>query len=81
MMIDYFVLWAVIRRGINEESDVVLKIIFKFFNRCGEFLLDSEYFNKLDQHIEEHISQVVAIGEIGLDYDRLHFCEPDIQKK
>lgn len=49
--------------------------------RCGEFLVDSEYFNKLDQHIEDHKSKVVAIGEIGLDYDRLHFCEPDIQKK
>ncbi|CAG9804555.1 unnamed protein product [Chironomus riparius] len=49
--------------------------------RCGEFLLDLEYFNKLDQHIEENKSKVVAIGEIGLDYDRLHFCEPDIQKK
>ncbi|XP_070498988.1 deoxyribonuclease TATDN1 [Chironomus tepperi] len=49
--------------------------------RCGEFLVDSEYLNKLDQQIEENIGKVVAIGEIGLDYDRLHFCEPDIQKK
>lgn len=49
--------------------------------RCGEFLVDNEYFNKLDQQIEEHKDKVVAIGEIGLDYDRLHFCEADVQKK
>jgi TatD DNase family protein len=49
--------------------------------RCGEFLVDSEYMNKLDQFIEENKSKIVAIGEIGLDYDRLHFCEPDVQKK
>lgn len=49
--------------------------------RCGEFLVDSDYYNKLDQKIEENKSKVVAIGEIGLDYDRLHFCEPDVQKK
>lgn len=49
--------------------------------RCGEFLVDSQYFDKLDQQIEEHAGKVVAIGEIGLDYDRIHFCEPDVQKK
>ncbi|CAO1403249.1 unnamed protein product [Diamesa serratosioi] len=49
--------------------------------RCGEFLVDTYYFEKLCTQIEEHRSKVIAIGEIGLDYDRLHFCEPDVQKQ
>lgn len=39
------------------------------------------YFGQLTQQIEDNKDKVVAIGEIGLDYDRLHFCEPDVQKK
>lgn len=50
--------------------------------RCGEFLVSPDnYFNQLTQQIEDHKDKVVAIGEIGLDYDRIHFCEPDVQKK
>lgn len=50
--------------------------------RCSEFLVSPDnYFGQLVHQIEENKSKVVAIGEIGLDYDRLHFCEPDVQKK
>lgn len=50
--------------------------------RCGEFLVSPDnYFGQLTHQIEENRDKVVAIGEIGLDYDRLHFCEPDVQKK
>uniref|UniRef100_A0A182RDL3 Deoxyribonuclease TATDN1 n=1 Tax=Anopheles funestus TaxID=62324 RepID=A0A182RDL3_ANOFN len=48
--------------------------------RCGEFVSDPEaYFKSLCHQIEEHRDKVVAIGECGLDYDRLHFCEKDTQ--
>ena len=50
--------------------------------RCGEFLVSPDnYFGQLTHQIEDHKDKVIAIGEIGLDYDRIHFCEPDIQKK
>lgn len=66
---------------IVEKDDRLFCTIGCHPTRCGEFLVDNDYFNKLDQHIEEHKDKVVAIGEIGLDYDRVHFCEPDVQKK
>uniref|UniRef100_A0A182MMI1 Deoxyribonuclease TATDN1 n=1 Tax=Anopheles culicifacies TaxID=139723 RepID=A0A182MMI1_9DIPT len=48
--------------------------------RCGEFVPDPEaYFASLCRQVEEHRDKVVAIGECGLDYDRLQFCEKDIQ--
>lgn len=50
--------------------------------RAGEFLVSpDDYFSRLTQQIEDHKDRVIAVGEIGLDYDRVHFCEPDIQKK
>lgn len=67
---------------LAENEDKLFCTVGCHPTRCGEFLVDPDgYFNKLDQQIEEHIGKVVAIGEIGLDYDRIHFCEPDVQKK
>ncbi|KAG8376800.1 hypothetical protein BUALT_Bualt09G0101600 [Buddleja alternifolia] len=54
--------------------------------RCNEF----DESGDPDKHFEALLSlakegvekgKVVAIGECGLDYDRLHFCSPEIQKK
>lgn len=53
--------------------------------RCGEFEADGqdpeEYFQKLSDSLTEHKNHIVAIGELGLDYDRLHFCTENVQKK
>ncbi|KAH8390255.1 hypothetical protein KR200_010668 [Drosophila serrata] len=49
--------------------------------RCGEFLPDPEgYYNQLRSKIEENPGKVLAIGECGLDYDRLHFCDAETQR-
>ncbi|KAG5598463.1 hypothetical protein H5410_029833 [Solanum commersonii] len=54
--------------------------------RCKEF----EDSGDPEKHLQDLLTlakegkekgKVVAIGECGLDYDRLHFCPSDIQKK
>ncbi|KAJ0174289.1 hypothetical protein K1T71_010435 [Dendrolimus kikuchii] len=50
--------------------------------RCNDFIAEPEnYLNDLKQLIIENKDKVVAIGECGLDYERLHFCEKDVQLK
>ncbi|KAG9445275.1 hypothetical protein H6P81_016615 [Aristolochia fimbriata] len=54
--------------------------------RCKEFEDSGDpehYFQQLVSLAKEGIEKgkVVAIGECGLDYDRLQFCPPEIQKK
>ncbi|PZC74353.1 hypothetical protein B5X24_HaOG207954 [Helicoverpa armigera] len=50
--------------------------------RCNDFLSDAEaYLQGLRDLITENRDKVVAIGECGLDYDRLKFCEKDVQLK
>ncbi|KEG13821.1 tatD related deoxyribonuclease [Trypanosoma grayi] len=53
--------------------------------RCGELAKDPVgYYNELKNLVEEHTVRkeggcVAAIGELGLDYDRLFFCEEAVQ--
>ncbi|KAB2064349.1 hypothetical protein ES319_A09G012900v1 [Gossypium barbadense] len=54
--------------------------------RCKEFEESGDpkkHFQALLALAKEGIQKgkVVAIGECGLDYDRLHFCPPEVQKK
>ncbi|CAH2241013.1 jg4084 [Pararge aegeria aegeria] len=50
--------------------------------RCNDFVENPNlYLRGLRDLIEENRSKVVAIGECGLDYERLHFCEKDVQLK
>ncbi|XP_063225462.1 deoxyribonuclease TATDN1 isoform X2 [Bacillus rossius redtenbacheri] len=50
---------------------------------CQEFEADepSAYLEALKQVATEGRGKVVAVGECGLDYDRLQFCPKDVQKK
>lgn len=49
--------------------------------RCKEFLENPEkYYEGLRSTIETNTNKVIAVGECGLDYDRLHFCDKDTQK-
>ncbi|CAB3229083.1 unnamed protein product [Arctia plantaginis] len=50
--------------------------------RCNDFVENpEEYLQSLRTLIAENRNKVVAIGECGLDYDRLTFCTKEIQLK
>ncbi|ORZ39183.1 hypothetical protein BCR44DRAFT_29667 [Catenaria anguillulae PL171] len=52
--------------------------------RCNEFEKNPDkYYADLLALAKrgKELGKVVAVGECGLDYDRLHFCKADVQKK
>lgn len=51
--------------------------------RCQEFdkYGAESYFTDLQDLAKNNLSNIVAIGECGLDYDRLHFCPKETQLK
>lgn len=40
-----------------------------------------KYFHDLLELFSEGKGKIVAVGECGLDYDRLHFCPADVQRR
>lgn len=53
--------------------------------RCSEFEQSgqdpNDYFEKLKNVVFRGKDKVVAVGECGLDYERIQFCSKEIQKK
>ncbi|XP_076682545.1 deoxyribonuclease TATDN1 [Andrena cerasifolii] len=52
--------------------------------RCNEFEASGDpeaYLKSLSDLAEDNRDKIIAIGEMGLDYDRLQFCPKDVQKK
>ncbi|KAL2712423.1 putative deoxyribonuclease TATDN1 isoform X1 [Vespula squamosa] len=50
-------------------------------NEFEEYENPEDYLKSLSDLAMENKDKVVAIGEMGLDYDRLQFCSKEIQKK
>jgi TatD DNase family protein len=53
--------------------------------RCHEFTSKSDspaaYLSQLKRVIEENRGKIIALGELGLDYERTSFCDIETQKK
>lgn len=50
-------------------------------NAFEEFDDPDEYLKSMTALASNNRDKIVAIGEMGLDYDRLNFCSKDTQKK
>ncbi|KII63505.1 putative deoxyribonuclease TATDN1 [Thelohanellus kitauei] len=48
--------------------------------RCMELENNESQISELTDFVNRN-RKIIAIGEIGLDYDRLHFCDENTQKK
>ena len=70
---------------LAEQHEQLVATVGCHPTRCGEFEADNNdsdaYFDGLLNLAQSNKGKVVAVGEIGLDYDRTKFCEADMQQK
>lgn len=69
---------------LANEHDNLYSTVGCHPTRCGEFVNHpggpAEYLRALEDLAINGAGKVVAIGELGLDYDRLHFCDAQTQR-
>ena len=84
----------IVTGGSLEDSRLALKLAQQYEDlystvgchptRCGEFTNHQggagKYMDDLRSLAASDKKKVVAIGELGLDYDRLHFCDAATQR-
>lgn len=69
----------------KERKDLFYTTIGVHPTRCTEFTNANDdgesHLNKLEELYMKFKDNIIAFGELGLDYDRLHFCPKEVQLK